>query len=246
MATNILSDHFRRKKVLVPPLNHHLNIQEANYGKNVIPEIIWLDFLLEAYGLRQTVGIVEALTDGLESVKVKDQPSNCCVMSCYGRLSDDDKNQFLNHPSVKRIIKDVREALVGLKKYYPEAPINFLLTNTPISRATYVNDLKQALIRIYDPRSMRTTHALACMFYAQAYTGHLIISDQMDRFDLNDIVKYPDTEESKHVAAFVRTSAKTFITMLNLDVQPQWPQYFWKRCYELEPCKINHLSDFQP
>lgn len=246
MTTNILSDHFRKKKVLVSPLNHYLNMQETNYGREIIPEIIWFDFLLEAYELRQTVEIVEALTDGLESVKVKNQPSNCCVMSCYARLSDDDKKQFLKHHSVRKVIKDVKEALTGFKRYYPEAPINFLLTNTPISKTTYVNNLKQALIRILDPHSIRATHALTCMFYAQAYAGHLVISDQMDRFDLNDIVKYPDTEESERVAAFVRTSAKTFITMFNQDAPPQWSQYFWERCYELEPCKIKHLADFQP
>ena len=246
MTAKILSDHIRKKKVLVPPMNHHFNMQDANYGNEVIPEIIWLDFILEAYGLRHTVEIVEALADGLESVKIKDQPSNCCVMSCYSRLSNDAQKKFLTHPSVKRVIKDVREALIGFKNYYPEAPINFFLTNTHVPKAIFINNLKQALLGIFDKYSVRTTYALTCLFYAQGYTGHLVISDQMDRFDLNDIVKYPDTEESKHVAAFVRTSAKTFITMLNIDAQPQWPQYFWKRCYELEPCKIKYLTDLQP
>jgi len=246
MAAKILTDHVRKKKVLVPPLNHDFNIQDANYGKEVIPEIIWMDFILEAYGLRQTVEIVEALTDGLESVKIKDSPSNCCVISCYGRLNAYDQKKFLTHPSVKRVIKDVRTALVGFKKYYPEAPINFLLTNTPISQAIFVNNLKQALSRIYDKYSIRTTHALANLFYAQAYSGHLIISDETERFDLNDIVKYPDTEESKHLAAFVGTSAKTFIAMLHMDTRSNWPQYFWNRSYELEPCKIFHLTDIQP
>lgn len=246
MAAKILTDHIRKKKVLVPPMNHHFNMQDANYGKEVIPEIIWLDFILEAYGLRHTVEIVEALTDGLESVKIKDIPSNSCVMSCYGRLSSDDQKKFLNHPSVKRVINEVRVALIGFKKYYPETPINFILTNTHISKAIFINNLKQALFRIFDKYSIRTTQALTCLFYAQAYSGHLIISDETERFDLNDIVKYPDTEESKHIATFVRTSAKTFIAMLNIDTQSQWSQYFWSRSYELEPCKIHHLTDIQP
>lgn len=243
MAAKILSDHIQKNKVLITPMNYILNTQDANYGRRVIPEIIWIDFILEAYGLRQTVNIIEAFTDGLISVTAVEQPLNCCILSCYEKLSDDDKMQFLQHPRVKDVLEDVRNVLGGFKNLFPNIPINFILTNKNISKELFINDLKETLIRVFDPKSTRTIHALACIFYAQSYSGHLNISDEIDRFDLNEIIKYPDTEESKRVAAIVSTSAKTLITIINMENSVIWPNYFWDKCYELEPCKINHLTN---
>ncbi|WP_462376449.1 hypothetical protein [Rikenella microfusus] len=243
MAAKILSDHIKKNKVLIPPMNYLLNTQDANYGRGVIPEIIWIDFILEAYGFRQTVNIIEAFTAGLKSVTAVEQPLNCCIISCYEKLSDDDKMRFLQHPRVKDVLEDVRNILGGFKQYFPDIPINFILTNQNAPKDLFVNDLKQALTRVFNPKSTRTIHALACIFYAQSYAGHLVISDEIDRFDLNEITKYPDTEESKRVAAIVSTSAKTFITIINMGNSAIWPNYFWDKCYELEPCKINHLTN---
>ena len=243
MEEKILSDHIKKKKTLVSPMNHQLNITEANYGREVVPEIIWIALICEMYGLRRTVEIVEKLTDGLLAVRTDKRIVNCCLMSSYEGLSTEKKQMFLKNQNVKQVLEDIRVALRGFKECYPDAPINFMHTKQRGSKTAFINRIKNILMRLLDPLSTQSIYALSCIFYSQGYSGHLHGNITIN---LNDIVDYPNTDKSQYAAAVLRASTKAFIKIMSEETQQMWAKYFWAKNYELEPCKIINLIDIEP
>jgi hypothetical protein len=53
------------------------------------------------------------------------------------------------------------------------------------------------------------------------------------------VAEFPDTEESRAVAAAVRSSVSA-LAPFNGPAERAWPEYFWQRGLELEPCETFH------
>jgi hypothetical protein len=118
MSGKILSDHVKNQKVLVTPANDKLhNLSDANSAKDVVPNILWISIIIERLGLKKTVEIVEKLTDGLRDVRNSKAPTNCCLVSSYYELDEETQQRLLDHPSVKSVLTDIRNVLVGFKEY---------------------------------------------------------------------------------------------------------------------------------
>jgi len=79
-----------------------------------------------------------------------------------------------------------------------------------------------------------TTVALECR------TGHMSFAQGLAIPDLNAVVDYPATEESRHAAGFVVATCGQTILSRNDPDEPMefsWQRLFWNCCYRLEPCE---------
>ncbi|MCY1719222.1 hypothetical protein OU798_02660 [Prolixibacteraceae bacterium Z1-6] len=246
MKKRILSDHQKRKKRLITPINQSLDINETNHANDIIPEIIWLDILYCQYGLRETVEIITELTHQIEKKNIDSGLFNCCVLSCYDKLDDNQKSVIKNDKTIRAIFSKIDDAVAGFKNYFPNSPIDFLLTENDANDVLFVEKLKNSITNLFDRTSINSTYALTTVFHAQNCAGHLRISSKIEKFDVNEILKYPDTDESRRVAAFIRASSKPFILQLQGESNSLWKNRFWNNCYQIEPCYLEHLTDLEP
>jgi hypothetical protein len=246
MRKRILSDHQKIKKKLITPINQCLNIDETNHANDIVPEIIWLDILYCHYGLRETVEIITELTYQIEKLNVDFGLFNCCVLSCYDKLDDNQKSVIKNDKTIQTIFTKINNALAGFKNYFSDSPIDFLLTVNDSNNILFIEKLKNSITNLFDRRSINSTYALATVFHSQNCAGHLFLSSKIEKFDMNEILKYPDTDESRRVAAFLRAFSKPFILQMQAEINSSWKNRFWNICYQIEPCYLEDLTDLEP
>jgi len=246
MEKKILSDHKKIKKKLVTPINQMLNLNETNHSKDIVPEIIWIDMLYCRFGLRETVDIITKLTHEIEKLNLDLGLFNCCVLSCYERLNDYQKESIVSNNEIEKIANKISIALIGFKHYFPDFPINFLLKDSNKKDENFLTKFKKSINNLIDRRSVNSTYALATVLHSQNCAGHLFFSSKFEKFEINEILNYPDTEESKRVAAIVRSSIKPIIIQFLNVKNSLWNKNFWNICYQIEPCNLKNLTDFEP
>jgi hypothetical protein len=246
MEKRILSDHQKIKKKLITPINQKLNLNETSHSNDTIPEIIWLDLLYCHYGLKETVEIITKLTYEIEKLKLDLGLFNCCILSSYEKLDENKKSIIINNKEIQLIASKLNNALVGFKNCFPNCPIDFLLKESDLYNVQFIDKLKKSIINLFDRRSINSTYALATVFHSQNCAGHLFFSSKMDKFDINEILKYPDTDESRRVAAIIRASAKPFIIQFQNENNSLWKNKFWDICYQIEPCNLINITDLEP
>lgn len=70
-------------------------------------------------------------------------------------------------------------------------------------------------------------------------TGQFVMRGEVDFGDINEIFNYPNTEESKKVAASIRASVNALhgVSMEdNTSNQSEWATRFWERGFEVSEC----------
>lgn len=65
--------------------------------------------------------------------------------------------------------------------------------------------------------------------------------EEKKKYDLRQIEKYPDTEQSRIVAGQVRITAANFANP-DEGLSENWSNYFWNRGLEIENCSSPHLN----
>lgn len=246
MREKILSDHFKNKKKLKPPLNYHFNFLETNHANEVIPEVFWLDLYYEKFGLKATVDFVTLLTELTSEIKSEVDLFNCCLISNYEKLLEKDKKELKQKLKLTVFNEKLNIALNGFNYFFPNSPISFLLNNSRTNKKNFIKSLKKTISNLYNRVSVNTTYTLANVIYSEGISGHLVINSDVERLDMNELLHYPNTEESKRVAAFVRTAIKPIIRMSIETDHPTWHRVFWETCFKIEPCRIQNLTDHEP
>ena len=56
--------------------------------------------------------------------------------------------------------------------------------------------------------------------------------------DFNNIIDYPETDDSRMIASFVRATTNLMLSDQIIENSNEWVSYFWNRGLQLEPCKI--------
>jgi hypothetical protein len=120
-----------------------------------------------------------------------------------------------------------------------------MLTEHLVDKVQFFQTLRNNLKYLYNRSSKHSILTLSCVFYAFAYQG-CVGGNIPPGFDLNNVIDYPETDESISTGIFAATSVKAFLLLIDKTSQQRWVKYFWKRSYELEPCKINYLTDIEP
>jgi hypothetical protein len=246
MKNGILTDHQKFKKKLITPLNQGITLTETKHSDDIIPEIFWIVILIWNLGLKETVEIITKLTKEIEKFKLDIELFNCCIISCYEKLNDEQKTKLQSSKELEKIWSMINEALIGFNYYFPNSPIKFLLKDSTISNLTFIDKLKWSLSNLFNRESIHSIYALAIVFYSQSCAGHLLISSKIERFDINEVLNYPHTEESKKVAAIIRASTKPMILNFLQNNDSLWNKNFWNISYKIEPCKLNNLTDLEP
>ncbi len=238
----VLPDHQRIGKRLIPPLMQEINYQEISWGKQLIPELIWLALINNRYGYMKGAELALALPRSAEEATKNNQRGTWfATVSSYAQLSIEEQERTVKILRSKNAFDQYRAALLPLIYFYPSCPLSFLFdleTKKEIDTGD-LEEIKRVLESIFDRRSVEATFIQANAVYIGFTVGKLVVSPDVSLARFPEVQYYPNTEVSKQIAASIRATVNTIFGIDVIKDGLSWPTYFWNHGLELEKCDFD-------
>ena len=238
----VLKDHKQKGKKFIPPFIHMIgNLNEVSWVKNIIPEVIWTALIQDYHGLRKGVNLISSLASSTRNNVDGDIRGIYALISDYKDISTKEKELILDELRSKKDLEEIKCAIYSLILLYPECPLNFIFPKKlDGSEAENKNlkYLKKVLSVLFDKHSRDAIFVQATMIHLAFQSGRLHVKEGLSLAKLHKIENYPYTEESKSVAAAIRSSINMFFAEPFFSPKTKWPKYFWNRGLEIDHCNL--------
>lgn len=244
----VLSDHRKIGRKFVPPMMQIQNVKDVSFASHAMPEFLWLAILNHYYGWQKGVELSLSLAfaaseaTGIKPSEFKKNDGKSpkemfSVTSAYNNLTKKEKSALiakLKHDSQWELIV---EALSPLLSWYPQCPLNFITENASlICDANELERLKAVVKPLYTKTSKEAVAMYANAIYIAGATNKLRFMKGSSMENFPEIERYPETDESKAIAASVRAMV---LASFGMHVtSPEWGNYFWNRGLEIDACSI--------
>ena len=106
-----------------------------------------------------------------------------------------------------------------------------------------VKILKSLLKKTIDSHSKTSLLIQSIDVAVELRSGNTVIREGENVPDLNAVVDYPNTKESKNAAGFIISFECSFLAagfLNNKQHDMTWQKQFWDTCYRLEPCEFDY------
>lgn len=239
----VLQDHKKIGKKFIPPLLQLRDVVTIKWQLPILPELLWLALLNSVCGPR--IGAELALA--LASNASKLMPKNWFApASSYSSLLIEQKTEVVGKLQRTEKLEAIQKALNSLLWFYPACPLAFLFPtgpSAPEDPKSALEDFKSCLGGLYNKFDQAPMMMQANAIYIAFVTGKLTVAPHTPLANFPEMEKYPTTPESQRVGSGVRAATMAFFGH-NYDKASAWPQYFWNRGLEIEPCD-KRLTDVQ-
>lgn len=235
--TPVLGDHRRVQSKLVTPFNDRFGPgREVSWINVMIPEMLWIALVQRAWGPRRGVEIITAFT---RDVRASDPTRNRTIWAAAGKFS------ALPVGVLTRIVEDqpykddLCASLAPLNVHYPDHPMRELISPTEGGLfSKQIDSLKSLVAEQFDRSSPRATMVQATATWLAFDADRLKVSKGQALAHFPRIEDYPNTKQSKMIAASVRATLNgMFGNSDQMASGSNWPNAFWNRGLELEPCE---------
>lgn len=231
----ILTDHKKVGTKLVPPLLSVMGESDYSYVEKGIPQIIWIALLNKKFGLKTGTSISLEFVQIIDSLKLKkDVPYN---ISWFSDTKNEDISKIKDDLKLAKVFDKIRDGLGPLLNVYPKCPLSKIFGFQNYSDDD-ISIIKETLIELYDKYSRESTFALANTVYYMGMCKKLHIVKNSHLENLENLIHYPKTEESKIIASMIRATTNMLLSDITIKDNKEWVHYFWNRGLELEPCAI--------
>ncbi len=244
MSNKILDDHKRKGKIFQPPLLNVGTFVETAWIDYAVPEFIWILILITEYGVDK--GSVLALefacvADDYLISKI-DNGSAAAIISSFYLLNASEKVEIIEKMKEKKLLAPLRHAFKYFDHIYPESPFSFLNEYSGSEKLksgrSNLSKYKLMLNKFLDKTSYESSIVLANIANFLLTKERLFVTQESNLPALKEILDYPNTENSKRIASFLRSSVNM---CFNPDVYNRgnfWITYFWNQNYEIEPIQL--------
>lgn len=247
MAKKVLKDYKKNKKKYLAPMNHLLqdrgwtvNAVEISHRYEIIPEIIWIAILHEKIGIELASEILPELL----KIGILHRQTERSKISCFASSWKfiDLSGSFVKEMEESGFLEILSSALSGFIHLFPESAISCLVLKKQTYEIGELQLVKKLVRRLSDSSSEETIYAMASVVYPAVINGLYQVEKSID-IPPKKLLGYPDTFDSQWIASFLRNSIKMLYGNSLKGNYNLENRYFWKRCLELEPCKIKSLDD---
>jgi hypothetical protein len=245
----VLLDHKKNGKLFLPPFlsffeTSSTSILLSKWIDHRLPELLWIGLLIEHYGNKMGTDLSVDLAKIAKTNFTDSGVSFFSFTSAYGNRNKIEMEKVLFDLDHKHILDFLRDGLYTLCLFYPLCPFCFLYDIKPVlydisERRVYLEKYKSILMKYYDRFEKPAAIIQTTCEYINLSTGKMQISKDIPKIDFNTIFDYPETDESKRTASFMRASVNA--TFGCADVPPTWAEYFWNRGLEIEKCEYEKI-----
>lgn len=237
--TSVLGDHRRAKSKLVTPFNDAFGpICEVSWINTMVPELLWIALLQDAWGPRRGVEIITAFTRDL---RASDPARERTIWAAAGKFASLPAGVLRGVVDNQRYEDDLCGPLAPLHVYYPSHPMSELSQPDQLVQSPDLGVLKTLLNDLFDRSSTSATMVQATATWLAFDAGRLKVSAGLALADFPRIEDYPNTEQSERIAGSIRATINQMFGDTDLLAsESDWPTKFWNRGLELEPCEDWH------
>jgi hypothetical protein len=211
------------------------NLAVLDYHRDVLPELLWLEAVLDSYGVRSAPGVVYSLLDVLDEIAPASAPFSGLVSS-FAEVPEDKRALVCKEhaPLVERaVLRPFCEAV----RLYEKCPMGWLLRSASCESRdrgldTTIAGLKRWTSQLLDRTGEHANmaRALALARYAKAGRVHLA-----DKEMIAELGNYPECRERGKVDSFIRA---TFACLALESVRgADWPEEFWTTNGRVSMCE---------
>lgn len=239
-SKQVLSDHKRVGKRLIPPMMQLDKLVETSFQSDTLPELVWISSIFLQSSDRDAVDIVtEFLRISVIAINDEAAPT-LAYLGNFNRLSDEHRNSILSATERVGLLPILREKLnhqfLLLKRY----PLAFLFgkpadgNNEKLEIDKLKSDVESLLDRYSHHASKVQTTAVVSMMV----TGKMFISSTIECPDFDAVIRFPDSPEGKRAASFVRASLNGGAGFYSEDKSKHlWARDFWGQVFRLGACE---------
>lgn len=257
----VLSDHQQVGKRFVPPMQQIGPWKDANWVGVILPELFWIGLLNDYHGwvrgAELSLFLARAATraTGIDPKEFrkkfgKGPKQMFATTTAYLSLTDEQRRQVIEDVKKAHQWEPMINALAPLNSYYPNCPLNFLFEGQAHEKdEDDLEHFKTVLSELFDRYEEPATFLMANAMYIAFCTNKMRVIVSDDRSSKEDsalanlpaIKDFPNTEESRLVAASIRASIGVLVT--GETESREWPDYFWNRGLELEACDYRRIYE---
>lgn len=243
MRREILADHKRRGKVLVPPFTHMLGVlQEVSWVKTIIPEICWIGLIQYDHGYQRGVALITSFTRTMRQVRSSSSREIFAAASSYSEVADAEWAELRERMAATADLPKLQESLEPLIALYPQCPLGPIFTAPPtVAPENAVERMRNLVASLFRRADRDPMMVQATAIWLAFDSGVLKVQQGLALAQFPEIEHYPDTEISKRVGGAIRASLNGFFGQEQLySHASSWPQYFWNRGLALSPCELSN------
>jgi hypothetical protein len=234
-------------KVIKAPLSE-LPVQLIKWDRDLVPEFLWIDALAQTYSKKPWANIFGELLDKIDARVTKDMPL-LGLLSDFGRIPIDVRDSIINEHK-DFIIYAFAEPIGRMLSLYPECPVLWLIPpdwykHEKIDQEVELNKLEKSLLRLYNQNDDYCGYLRMMPLTRILKHGKLHFQKDMEIVKL--LPKYPDhctKDEKANVESFGRCIVNQFLLIgyKNGEISLKWPQYFWRRNFDLSQCSYEKTN----
>ncbi|MDL2205171.1 hypothetical protein QQF51_21275 [Brucella intermedia] len=235
--TPVLSDHRRTKSKLVTPFNDAFGpMHEVSWINMMIPELLWIALVQEAWGPRRGVEIITAFTRDL---RASDPTHDRTIWAAAGKFASLPGGVLSSIVEGRPYRDDLCGPLAPLHAHYPDHPMRELTqAATGECWSQDLGALKTLVGVLFDRSSTCAIMVQATATWLAFDADRLKVSAGLALADFPRIEDYPETEQSQRIAASIRATLNQMFGDADMRASgTDWPTSFWNRGLELEQCE---------
>ncbi|WP_298329015.1 hypothetical protein [Asticcacaulis sp.] len=232
----VLGDHKRVKSKLVTPFNSAFGqMREVSWINMMIPELLWIALVQDAWGPRHGVEIITAFT---RDVRASDPGRKHTIWAAAGKFASLPFGELSKIVAGRPYCEDLCASLMPLHTHYPDHPMRELMPNSGTQSMRDLYEFKEIVGDLINRRSTMATLTQATATWLAFDSDCLKVSPGLALADLPRIEDYPNTEQSQRIAASIRATLNLMFGEIDLMASGTgWPVAFWNRGLEIEPCE---------
>lgn len=241
--SQVLQDHKRVGKRFIPPLLVYPGdkLSFVSWYRDLLPEFLWIALLCDQQGYRVAVDSVIKLSDIVNTV-VRNKRRRCgfCLASDYDSIEYDGREEVIS--KIDQELRNILNPCIGIVvKFYPDFPMSWLVSSKWINEISIgleaLEDIKRAIRLRTDKTSKASMECQVLAYVMEVKSGKLKLHEFHDP---NLISEYPNSDESRKMAAFVRAMMNGLILMRELKTD--WASKFWRHSYAISPCEYPSID----
>jgi len=236
----ILTDHKKQGKKLIPPLLTIGNHNFISWVDKVLPELVWMACIIDYCGLKRGIEVCVSLAEVAQSSQNTKKNNWFAPVSAFRQLTKPQQTKVIKMLEKKEQLSSIQHSLKPLAFFYPDLPLSFIFGKEAIEieeQEETLHEFKKMLLPLYDKTSKEATYVQANAIFLLFQAERLKVPPGSSLTQINEISNYPDTDLSRVVASSIRASINAFFSNeLMHDIKSNWCEYFWNRGMELEPC----------
>ncbi len=235
--------HKKSGKKFIPIISD--KIQRIDFVEYILPEIIWIGFVLEFHGEQVGIELASSLIEISNREASADPKPDFSLISAHRFLTVEEKGRIRDRLNQDGKLLNLTTGLGSFIRCYPEAnPLAYLYVEEAIEAAFTDQDILFAR-NVVSPRlnrwSKKGNEMQAVVLYGEAITGRLHYPSDMPAPCLDAIFDDFDSPEGQRAASHSRTMTTMLYSFHRDRLGTTWAEYFWNQGVKIDPIK-SHIE----